>query len=516
MKILRRDFLKGMAALPFMGYFAFGFKKNLSKVKKQVSPTSKDMYEVLRIPKLKAPNEKLTPPTGADGKKLRFGLIGNGWRGEALLQKFGYVHPDYLEKHMVNDKPSRQLQGLIDQEDLNAEFVAVCDVFDVHTQRGVEISQNNLHLFKSGEKQKTCKVYESYREMVAAKDIDAVIICTPDHTHAPMAIAAAKAGMHVFLEKPMTHSIEEAVELKKVINSTGVVFQLGHSNRQQMSFKIAKELYENGVLGDVTQVRTFTNRNTVFGAWIRDNEWDHSLGNESNINWKEFLHNAPWHEFDLKRIFSWQRYDDYGTNITGNEFSHYYDRVNQILNLGIPDSVVAQGGQYYYKTHGDMLDVFNAIFSYPERGLTLTYDASLKNQIYTPAQILGSEASMDIDTAILLYKDSQSKKYKDIKVKRNEPIYYYEPSGDVDAISTATSRQYIQGGHGPTYIDGKVLDVTYLHVKEWIDAIRGYGEVSCDIDVGFEEAVTFNMANLAYRHQKPIFWDASNEKAIIG
>lgn len=225
---------------------------------------------------------------------------------------------------------------------------------------------------------------------------------------------------------------------------------------------------------------------------------------------------APWHEFDLKRIFSWQRYDDYGTSITGNEFSHYYDRVNQILDLGIPNSVVALGGQYYYKTHGQMPDVFNAIFSYPERGLTLTYDASLKNQIYTPAKIYGSEATMDIDTAILLYKDRYSERYKDVKVKNNEPIYYYEPSADVDAISTATSKQYIQGGHGPTFIDGKVLDVTFLHVKEWVDVIRGHGKVSCNIDDGFQEAVTFNMANLSYRHKKPVIWDPINEKAIIG
>ena len=80
--------------------------------------------------------------------------------------------------------------------------------------------------------------------------------CTPDHWHAPMAIAAAKAGKHVYLEKPMTHSIEEAIELRNTIKSTGVVFQLGHENRQQMSFRIAKELIQKGVLGNVSMVQT--------------------------------------------------------------------------------------------------------------------------------------------------------------------------------------------------------------------------------------------------------------------
>ena len=70
-------------------------------------------------------------------------------------------------------------------------------------------------------------------------------------------------------------------------------------------------------------------------------------------------------------------------------------------------------------------------------------------------------------------------------------------------------------GYGPTYIDGKVIDATFLHLKEWIDAIRGFGTTSCGIDVGFEEAVTFNLANLAYEHRRPVHWDKVNEKVII-
>ena len=262
-------------------------------------------------------------------------------------------------------------------------------------------------------------------------------------------------------------------------------------------------------------VQTYTNRNSLNGAWIRQRKFD-ALGNESNINWKEFLGNAPWCEFDPKRYFNWQRYSDYGTSVTGNDFSHKYDGVNQILDLGIPETVVAMGGQYYYKNHGDMPDVINAIFSYPKRGLTMTYDGTLKSGIYRQSHILGSEASMDVDRAIMLYKDGYSERYKDIESDSTDPMYYYEPNADVDAVSTATSKAYIKGGYGPTFIDGKVIDATFLHLKEWIDAIRGQGEPSCNIDVGFEEAVTFNLANLAIKHNKVVRWDAENEKVIIG
>src|SRR5690554_4729436 len=286
MSILRRDFLKGVATVPFLGLFAAGVKGNIDK---EVARNTIDYYRRLQIDKLDAPFEKLTPPTGITGKRLRIGLIGNGWRGQALLQKFGYVHSDVLEQHTKSGQPSKWLQDLMNQEDLNVEITGICDVFDIHTQRGVDISRNNVYPGNTHEP-KTAEVFESYRDMVKSDKIDAIMIATPDHTHADMAIAAANAGKHVFLEKPMAHSIEDAIALRDTIKRTGVVFQVGHQNRQQMSYKVGKELYQRGLLGDVTQVETYTNRNTPNGAWIRDDMRDHKLGNESNINWEEFLH----------------------------------------------------------------------------------------------------------------------------------------------------------------------------------------------------------------------------------
>jgi hypothetical protein len=176
---------------------------------------------------------------------------------------------------------------------------------------------------------------------------------------------------------------------------------------------------------------------------------------------------------------------------------------------------MAAGGQYFYKDHGDMPDVLSAVFNYPEKCLTMTYDSSLKNGIYKPSHILGSEASMDIDNAIMIFKDTNSERYKNIRIKENDPLYCYEQNSDVDAVSTATSRAYSKGGYGQTFIDGKLMDVTFLHVKEWIDAIRGITKPSCNIDDGFEEAVTFNMANLAYASKRPVNWNKEKESVTI-
>lgn len=510
--IFRRDFLKGLATVPFLGYFSFAFKDNIAR---EVDEKVQDSYKILGINNLDAPLDKLVPTDHDPAKTIRFGLVGNGWRGDQLLSSLGYMHPDRVKEHTVNGKYDRFLREFLAQEPLNIEFTGICDTFAIHAQRGVDISSNDIRPGGLQGKTIPAKIYPTYREMIESPDIDAIIVATPDHTHAPIAIAAAKAGKHVYLEKPMTHSIEEAVELKNTIKSTGVVFQLGHENRQQMSFKIARELVQKGVLGKISMVNTYTNRNGLDGAWIRKRKFDH-LGNPNNINWKEFLAGAPWHGFDPKRYFNWQRFSDYGTSVTGNDFSHMFDCVNQVLDLGIPELVVTVGGQYYYKGHGDMPDVINAIFSYPERGLTVSYNGTLKNGVYRQLRVLGSEAAMDIDRAIMLYKDDFSERYKNIRTDSDDPLYYYEPNADVDAVTSATAKSYIKGGYGPTFIDGKVIDATYLHLKEWFDAIRGQAKTSCDIEAGFQEAVTCMLSNLAYEHKTAVKWDAVNEKALIG
>jgi predicted dehydrogenase len=510
-KILRRDFLKGLGALPFLGYFAFNFRGNIAR---EAKIKHKDYMNLLGLEDLEAPRIKLLPSTSTGNNPVRIGLIGNGWRGEQLLQSFGYIHPDQIKENTLNGKYNEWLTSYLEQEDLNVEISGICDTFTIHAQRGFEISGNDVRPGGGKGRTKPAKIYPTYREMIKSKDIDAVVIATPDHWHAPIAIDAALAGKHVYLEKPMTHSIEEAINLRNTIRSTGVVFQLGHENRQQMSFRIARELIQKGVLGSVSMAQTFTNRNGLYGAWIRKRKFD-DLGNPSNINWKEFLGKTPWYEFDQKRYFNWHRYSEYGTGFTGNDFSHQYDCINQVLRIGMPESVAALGGQYYYKDHGDMPDVLNVIFSYPKKGLTLTYDGTLKNGIYRENYIMGSEAAMYLDLGIKIFKDDYSERYKNTAIDSSEPMYLYNGGGEVDAVSSATARAYIKGGYGATYIDGKVIDATFLHVKEWIDAIRNQGKTSCNIDEGFDEAVTFNLANLAYVNNKKVLWDSVTEKVTM-
>jgi hypothetical protein len=162
-----------------------------------------------------------------------------------------------------------------------------------------------------------------------------------------------------------------------------------------------------------------------------------------------------------------------------------------------------------------MPDVMNVVFSYPAKGYSLTYDGTLKNGIYRENYIMGSDAAMYLDLGIRIYKDDYSRRYSNVKADSSEPLYVYAGGTEVDAVTTATARAYIKGGYGSTFIDGKVIDATFLHVKEWLDAIRGRAKTSCNIDQGFDEAVTFNLGNLAYVNSRKVLWDAAVEKATL-
>jgi predicted dehydrogenase len=505
-KLKRRDFLLSMTGVPFLGYFALSFKDIASK---EIMKHSADFSKVLGLENVQLPTFKQNKPVQRI-RPIRAGIIGYGWRGGDLSRAMGYAHPSWVEKNTTNGKYNNNVINYLEQEDLNVEFAGICDTFSVRAVKGVEASLNRVR--PGNTKDLTpAKVYLNYREMIADKDIDAVIIATPDHWHARMAIDAAKAGKHVYLEKPMTRTIEEAKELREAIKSSGVIFQLGHQNRQQMSYKMAREILMGGRLGDISLIETYSNRNNDHGAWIRGID---PQGNQQTINWKEFLGDADWLDFDPDRYFNWQKWFEYSGGPTGNQFTHLYDCVNQVFDLGIPESVVALGGLFYYKDPRNIPDVLNVIFNYPQKRLTLTYDLTLKNNHTRNTTFFGTEGTMEVATGVNVYKNSGSKVFKDINVDFKTPFYSYRPDIDIDGISSATSKFYHMSGFGDTNIEGKKYDTTFLHIKEWIDAIRGGHPVSCNIEKGFEESISYILSNIAYLKGTRVTWNPIKEEVI--
>jgi hypothetical protein len=266
------------------------------------------------------------------------------------------------------------------------------------------------------------------------------------------------------------------------------------------------------VLGPVSLIETFTNRNTKHGAWIRTIP---SNANESNVNWKEFLGDKPWAEFDLDKYFNWQKWFEYGTGPAGNQFTHEFDGVNQMMELGIPRTVVATGGNFYFKDPRDIPDVFNVIFQYPHKGLSLTYDCTLRSSNKRNTTIMGRDATLEASVGLAVYPDGNSSKFKNFNENPKDPIFAYNPKhGGVDGVTSASTKAYLESGFGYTYLNGEQIDCTYLHFKEWLWCVRNGKEPSCNVDRGFEETITFYMANLAYLEKRVVEWDAENEKII--
>lgn len=330
------------------------------------------------------------------------------------------------------------------------------------------------------------KRYKNYKELLAADDIDAVIIATPDHWHGPMTIEAAKNGKHVYVEKPMTWTVEETFSVREAVKSSKIVFQLGHQGRQTESYIKAKEIIDKNVLGKISLIEVTTNRNSPNGAWVYP---IHEKANEQTIDWEQFIGPAPWHEFSLERFFRWRCWWDYSTGLSGDLLTHEYDAMNQILNLGIPKYASSSGGIYFYKDGRTVPDVLQTVFEFPDKDLTMLYSATLASNRDRGKVIMGHDGNMKVGDTLTIMADIESTKYgekiKEEVINPDKPVFSYIPGRkDVDAVTSATQQYFAGRGLLYTYRNGRKVDTTHLHVKEWIDAIRTNGKTSCNIDHG--------------------------------
>ncbi|MEZ5012084.1 MAG: Gfo/Idh/MocA family oxidoreductase, partial [Bacteroidales bacterium] len=453
------------------------------------------------------------------GRKIRIGLIGFGGRGHYIASAAGFQRPDAVEnlkQAALDNRNDTRYQEFMEQEDLNIEITAVCDVFSVYAAEAQETGANYRREGKGFKAERLPKIYNNYKDLIAADDVDAVIIATPDHWHAPMTIEAAKAGKHVYCEKPMTWTVPETYEVRKAVKESGIVFQLGHQNRQTESYIKAKEAISKGVLGDVNLIEVTTNRNSPNGAWVYP---IHPQASPETIDWDQFIGPAPYHEFSLERFFRWRCWWDYSTGLSGDLLTHEYDAMNQIMDLGIPDTAVSSGGIYFFKDGRTVPDVLHTVFEFDSRNLTMMYSATLANGRNRGKLIMGHDATMELENSMTIYADNESTKYAD-KIKNGVidpalPILSFTPGkSGVDAVTSATEAYFAGRGLLYTYRGGKRINTTHLHLKEWLTCIRNGGTTSCNIDRGFEEAITAHMGTIAYREGRRVSWDRESETII--
>lgn len=508
--VTRRDIIKGFATVPVLGAFAYGFYRK-RKFDRQIRNS---ILEELNLAESVEPEN-----IPVSGKTIRLGIIGFGIRGPQIASAAGFLHPNQVEslrKAALENNQDTRYQEFLEQENLNVEVTAVCDIFSVYAKKAQETGANISRSGELGPQDKLPKIYNNYKELIASDEVDAIIIATPDHWHAPMSIEAARAGKHVYCEKPMSWSVEETYEVRNAVRESGIVFQLGHQNRQTEAYLRAKDVISKGALGDINLIEVTTNRNSPNGAWVYP---IHPEANPSTIDWDQFIGQAPFHEFSLERFFRWRCWWDYSTGLSGDLLTHEYDAMNQILGFGIPDTAVSSGGIYYFKDGRTVPDVLHTVFEFNDRNLTMMYSATLANSRSRGKLIMGHDATMELGNSLTVYADSESTRYAD-KIKNGVidpalPILSFTPGkSGVDAVTSATEAYFAGRGLLYTYRGGKRINTTHLHVKEWLTAIRNGGTPSCNIDQGFEEAITAHMGTISYREGRRVAWDRENERIV--
>ncbi len=507
----RRTLIKALAGIPVLGLFAY---KLAAKTRYDLEKKNRVLKE-LDLQNIEAP--VILPSSGAKGKLLRIGIIGFGVRAVAHANGLGYIHPNDVEKRKKNDT----LEDWLAQEDLNVAITGICDVFDLHAENGLATARNPVRAGGAKTPDIPVERYRTYQEMLDDKNIDAVMIATPDHHHAPISVAAARVGKHVYCEKSIALNEEELNDAYVAVKNSGIVFQLGHQITQSVIFKQTKDIIKKDILGKITLVETTTNRNSADGAWIRhlDANGNPKPGDEKSIDWPQWLGSTPVVPFTTNRYYNWQKFFAYETGMIGQLFTHEFDAVNQLLRIGIPKAVVSSGGIYYWKDDRDMPDTLHCVFEYPDRDMTLLYSATLANSRSRGRVFMGREAFMEMGSSISITADAESIRYKkQIEaglIDQSGPMVSFNPTlGKIDAVSSATEKYFAARGLTTTTINGRAIDVTHLHIKEWIDCIRKGGTPSANIERAFEEGIACLMAHRSYLEHRRIEWDPVNKKIV--
>jgi len=257
-KFNRRDIVKGLATLPILGVIGYGLHKG------------QQQYRKLNQNLLEGINVSLPEEVGlVSGEKIRIGIVGFGGRARYLSKALGFLSAeeiDIIKKSARNSKWWKEYyEQFLQQDDLNVEISAICDVFDINALKGIKTAENIHRNGSGGELGKIPKLYNTYKELVSANDVDAVIVATPDHLHVPVAMEAVRNGKHVYCEKPLSWTVEETYHIRDLVKEKGIVFQLGHQGRQTESYQVAESLIKQGALGDINLIEVCTNRNDPNG-----------------------------------------------------------------------------------------------------------------------------------------------------------------------------------------------------------------------------------------------------------
>jgi len=393
--------------------------------------------------------------------RIRLGFIGMGNRGDQVLD------------------------GFLEHKD--AEVVAICDLYQPYLDFASK---------KIGTSPKQCK---DYRALLAMKDIDAVVICTPDHWHALQTMQACEAEKDVYIEKPLSLCVAEGRKMVEAARKYKRVTQVGLYRRSHPLMKEAVDLARGGEIGKITAVRSFHIHN----------EWPKGIGNPpdenppAGLDWDSWLGPAPKAPFNRNRAFyRFRWFWDYSGGQVTNFGTHYVDVIQWVLGHDAPLAVTAMGGKLAVEDNREVPDTLEVLWTYP--GGTLV----------TFSQFNTNAAPADRRDSNMEFRGTKGTLYltwNGYEVVPEEPTDKDVPA--LTPLNRPISREYESARKAliaPRKADGK--DSTPLHARNFLDCMRSRKPCSCDIETGHRSTTSTLIANIAYKTKSYLEWDARTER----
>jgi len=400
-------------------------------------------------------------------ERVRMGLIGCGGRG------------------MFDAKLMRDAA--------NVEFVAVCDLYPQHLARAKEWAGTGA------------KDHKDFRLLLEQKDIDAVLIATPDHWHAIPTVLACQAGKDVYVEKPLGHNVREGRAMIEAARRHNRIVQMGSQQRSAPHYAEAARIIQSGELGKVHFVRIWNYVNMYPNGIGRVPDSDPPEG----VDWDMYLGPAPRVPFNKNRFVGTYRWFwDYGGGLVTDFGIHRFDSMHQIMNVDAPVSVSASGGRYGLTDGAETPDVVQVTYEYPT--FILSYEASMLNAHGAGGRTPGKKYYQARGTEDRPHGEAYHGTNGTLVVDRLGFEIYPELSNT--SGPGAVGREQRTEGFRMQRKEVSADDATGLHVRNFIESVRSRKKPDADVDAGHRSSIVSHLGNIAFRTGHKIHWDAAKEQ----
>ncbi len=378
------------------------------------------------------------------------------------------------------------------------KLIAVADCYDGRLEHSKELWGNDIFTTRD------------YREILARKDVDAVIIGTPDHWHKQVSVDAMKAGKDVYCEKPMIHLYSDGPEIIETARTTNRIIQIGSQRVSSIIYAKAKELLASGAIGQLNMVTAHWDRNSSIGAWNYTVPLDAST---ETCDWPRFLGTAPKIPFNAEHFFQWRKWKAYGSGVAGDLFVHLFSGTHFITGTNGPTRAMATGGLRFWKDGRDAPDVMLGLFDYRE-GFNLSLRVNFvdggeesEGLIFT-----GSEGTMEIAGNTVSIGRTPLQK---------EPGYIvgtYTELMQKQILASYRQKYPVMHPSGPPatgfekYVAPEGYRDNYDHFKNFFAAVRSRQPVVEDAVFGFRAAGAALLSNLSLDRGAVVKWDPDATK----